>query len=145
MSKIRILKGSCHCKNIQFEFKTLCDFAGLSVRRCDCTYCTKLGTRYISDPLGELTVNIENTDQVHPYQFGTKTAKFLVCKICGAVPIVLSAIEGRTYGIINVNTLEEAEHFSRHAAVMSYEGESVENRLARRKKNWIGTVHISNF
>jgi hypothetical protein len=145
MSKIRILKGGCHCKNIQFEFKTQVEFPNLSVRRCDCSYCTKSGTRYVSDPAGDLVVNIESREQLQPYQFGTKSAKFLVCKTCGIVALALCEIDGHTYGIVNVNALDEADHFSRHASVMSYEGESLEDRLARRKKNWIGTVHISGF
>lgn len=44
--------------------------------------------------------------------------------------------------VINVNTLEDVEEFSRHAQVMNYEDESLAERMERREKNWIGQVEI---
>ncbi len=141
MSEIKILKGCCHCGNIQYEFKTELKISEFSIRRCDCSYCIKSGTRYISDPHGELSVTIENESQTSIYQFETKTAQFKVCRVCGSIPFATSQINGNLFGIVNVNTLEKAEHFSRHANVMSYDEETLDERLSRREKNWIGKVN----
>ncbi len=140
MSEIKIFIGNCHCGNIQYEFKTALKISEFAIRRCDCSYCTKSGTRYVSDPNGELSINIGDESQTSTYEFGTKTAQFKVCAICGSIPLATSEIDGNLFGIVNINTLEEAEHFSRHAKVMSYDEETVDERLSRRKKNWIGRV-----
>lgn len=133
-------KGSCHCGNVSYDFVTSQNIPDLGIRKCDCSFCTKQGNRYISDPEGELRISYANSDLVQRYAFGTKSADFLVCKTCGVVSIAVSEIGGNEYGIVNVNTLENAEHFSRHSKMMSYDDESLEERLERRKKNWIGKV-----
>lgn len=140
MDGINSLTGKCHCGNISYKFKTGKKIGDFSIRRCDCTYCTKTGARYISDPEGELEIQIQSNETSQNYQFGTKTASFVVCKNCGGVPVATCEIEGNTYGIVNINTLDEVEHFGRHANVMSYDGEALDDRLSRRQKNWIGNV-----
>ncbi len=140
MDEARSFKGSCHCGNIQYEFITKQKIADFSIRRCDCSYCTKSGTRYISDPEGELVIKISQDSNTKSYLFGTKTAVFKLCTVCGSLPFATCEIDGTTHGIVNINTLDEVEHFSRHAKVMSYDGENLDDRLSRRKNNWIGKV-----
>ena len=137
---MKTYKGSCHCGNIHYEFNTELKISEFSIRRCDCSYCTKSGTRYVSDPSGELSVTVEDDSQTSTYEFGTKTAQFKVCTACGSIPFATSEIDGNVFGIVNINTLEAAEHFSRHAKVMNYDEETVDERLSRRKENWIGKV-----
>ncbi len=144
MVKINSLKGKCHCGNISFEFKTGKSIADFSVRKCDCSYCTKQGNRYISDSDGELHIKYENKNLVNNYSFGTKTAEFLICMTCGVIPVAICNIEGQDFGIVNVNSLDDADHFGRHSKLMSYDGESLDKRLARRKQNWISRVTYLN-
>ncbi len=134
--------GSCHCGNISYQFHTDQTIKDFGIRKCDCSFCAKSGSRYISDPNGELLVKIKNESRVSHYQFGTKTAEFLICTECGGMPLSTCEIEGICYGIVNLNTLEMAEHFGRHAKMMSYDAETTNERLERRKRNWIGTVKI---
>jgi len=99
-----------------------------------------MGSRYISDPNGELTIKYKDENQVSKYSFGTKTASFLICMNCGVMPVAVCSLDGQDFGIVNVNSLEDADHFGRHSKLMSYDGESLGERLARRKRNWIAKV-----
>jgi hypothetical protein len=70
------------------------------------------------------------------YRFGTRTADFHVCSTCGVVPIVTCEIEGRRYAVVNVNTFEGIDRARFVNAVVDFDGESTEGRLARRQRNW---------
>lgn len=141
MKKSQFL-GRCHCGNVSYQFDTDLTIKELGIRKCDCSFCLKNGARYISDPMGELTISVQDENSLQKYQFGTQTAEFLRCSHCGVMPACTCEIEGILYGIININTLDKVEHFGRHAKVMSYEEETLEERLNRRKQNWIGNVKI---
>lgn len=143
MSEIHHLNGSCHCKNIQYIFKTTTSPADYSVRKCLCSYCQKKGNRYISDPKGELEIMIKQDESVQRYQFGTRTADFLICKNCGVIPVVTCEIDNQIYAVININSLEKVGDFNRHSQEADFDRESTQNRLQRRKKNWIGKVTIA--
>jgi len=142
VTKTQTYRGSCFCGNIKFELKTLKQAQDFAIRRCQCSFCTKTGARYISDPKGELIVHLKDENRVNLIQFGTKTADFAACLECGAIPLAISNIDGQVYGIININALDEAANFNRHAIAMDYDDESKEQRLARRKQNWIGAVRF---
>jgi len=77
------------------------------------------------------------------YAFGTKTAQFHICTKCGVVPVVTSRIEGRLYAAVNANTFEGVESSLLQHASVSFEDESEEARLARRKRNWIANVEYA--
>jgi hypothetical protein len=71
------------------------------------------------------------------YRFGTKTADFHVCSDCGVVPIVTCMIEGARYAVVNVNTFDDVDRSQLVEAASNFEDETTENRLARRRRNWI--------
>jgi hypothetical protein len=49
---------------------------------------------------------------------------------------VTSLIEGRRYAVLNANTFEvERSHFVESAT--NFEGETLAERLARRRRNWM--------
>jgi hypothetical protein len=76
------------------------------------------------------------------YAFGTRTADFHICRTCGVFPLVTCDLDGRRYAVVNVNTFEgvDPEELVRSSA--DFEGESVGDRLARRRRNWIADVRI---
>ena len=45
-------------------------------------------------------------------------------------------IEGARYAVVNVNTFDNVDRKELVAAPADFEGETTENRLARRKRNW---------
>jgi hypothetical protein len=87
-----------------------------------------------------LTVAIQDADQVNRYAFGTKTAKFHVCRVCGIVPFVTSEIDGREFAVVSVNSLESVPESMLKRSSATFDGEGEGERLARRAKNWIPRV-----
>jgi hypothetical protein len=130
------IAGRCHCGSISFEF----DAPGeLAARACSCTFCVKHGGVWTSDPKGSLAATVREESI---YRFGTGTGDFHVCTRCGAVPFVTSEIDGRVYAVVNVNTFEGLDPKTLPRAPVSFDGESTENRLGRRKQRWIPSVTI---
>jgi len=103
----------------------------------------KHGGVWTSCPAGSLKVNIVEPALVSTYAFGTKTADFHVCSKCGVAPVVTSRIDGRLYAVVNVNTFEGIDPGLLQRASASFDNESEEVRLARRKRNWIANVEYA--
>jgi hypothetical protein len=55
---------------------------------------------------------------------------------------VLCEIEGRLRAVVRVQSMVE-HSFPQPEAVMNFDSESVEERLQRRAKAWIGSVTVS--
>ena len=138
-----LLAGKCHCGNIAFELEWKGDPAGIPARACGCSFCVKHGGVWTSNPDSRLAVAIGDVSLVSKYAFGTRTATFHVCARCGSVPLVTCEIAGHLYAVVNVNVLENVDQASLRRAGASFEGEAVEARLARRKRNWIADVRIA--
>lgn len=137
-----IVKGGCHCGNISFELTWEPDPAEIPARACGCSFCVRHGGIWTSNPGGALRVSIADRSLVSSYSFGTRTADFHVCSRCGVVPLVTSTIDEHTYAVVNVNAFDNvAPSLLRHTPV-SFDGESIELRLQRRKRNWIADVHF---
>jgi len=139
---MRCIDGKCHCGNISYQFHWPEPGPHIPVRACSCTFCMKHGAAYTSHDDGELTARISDPARVSRYAFGTKTAEFYVCSLCGAVPFATSTIEGNQYAVINVNTFEGVDKAELVPSVTNFDGESVEGRLERRKRNWTPRVNI---
>ena len=137
-----LIKGQCHCGNIAFELAWDADPPEIPARACGCSFCTKHGGVWTSNPRARLAVAIADPALVSKYQHGTGTATFYVCSRCGTVPLVTSEIANRLYAVVNVNTLENIEPSWLRRAAADFEGETVESRLARRQRNWIPDVDI---
>lgn len=132
--------GKCHCGNISFTYDMPNGTDKLPVRICDCSFCRKHGGLYTSQPDAMLTVALEDKDQITRYRFGTKTADYYVCGQCGANPFVTCAIDDSLFAIVNINCLEDLNAEQLVPAPVDFEGESIQNRIARRKQNWVGEV-----
>jgi hypothetical protein len=130
-----ILTGGCHCGGVKVRFETSVTPEELQVRACQCSFCRKHGALTASDGSGSLTFSAE-PDALQLYRFGSGSADFLICRNCGAYVGVVMEIDGATYGVVNVNTLDDPAPFARAPDAMNYEHETVEARMARRKKFW---------
>ena len=138
------LTGQCHCGNIALTLDWPDGSAGIPARACGCSFCVKHGGVWTSNANARLTVTIRDPARVTRYAFGTKTATFHVCARCGAVPFVTSEIDDHDYAVVNVNVLENVDPAWLRRAPADFEGESVESRLARRKRNWIADVRMQD-
>jgi hypothetical protein len=146
MSQPAIIRGGCHCRALRFELSwpTVEPSGGrarLPARRCDCSFCTRIDGVWTSHPGASLTVH-EVANTATRYRFGTQTADFHICSRCGITPLVTCELEGRRYAVVNVNTFDDEvhEHFEIGTDEVSFEGESVDDRLSRRKARWVGQV-----
>jgi hypothetical protein len=137
-----LLNGKCHCGNIAFELDWPEDAPEIPARACDCSFCVKHGGVWTSNPQSRLAVVVRDASHVSKYEFGTRTATFHVCAICGAVPLVTSDVAGHRYAVVNVNALENVDPAWLRRASASFEGENTASRLARRQRGWIRDVRI---
>ena len=134
--------GSCHCGNIRFSLHWPEWNPPITVRACQCTFCRKHGGVYTSNPSGRLQINIADSSRVTPYAFGTRTAEFHTCQVCGAVPVVTSEIDGVLHAVVNVNTFENVDKTDLNASPSDFDAEDLGGRLERRKRNWIADVSV---
>ena len=136
------MHGACHCGNIAFDLEWGGSADNIPARACGCSFCTKHGGVWTSHPASRLVVTIRDRTRVSRYAFGSKTATFHVCSDCGVAPLVTSDIGGRTFAVVNVNALDDVDPSRLRKAAVSFDGEDVETRLARRSRNWIADVRF---
>ena len=139
-----LICGSCHCGNISFELRWEPEPAEIPARACTCSFCTKHGGVWTSCPTGKLTVSVADPGNVSRYVFGMKTAQFHICTMCGVVPVVTSKIDGNTYAVVSVNAFQGVDRSRLRFASATFDAEDEQSRLARRKQNWIPSVHFGN-
>lgn len=137
-----LIRGSCHCGNVCFGLEWQPEPAEIPARACSCSFCTRHGGVWTSCPDGELVVEIKDPSRVSKYSFGTRTADFHICAVCGVVPVVTSDIEGRTYAVVNVNALEGLESSLVRRVPVTFEDEDADTRLKRRARGWISRVRF---
>ena len=101
------ITGSCHCGDISYTLDWGSDPESIPARACDCSFCRKHGGLWTSSPTGALEVRVR-PGGAGDYRFGTGSARFHVCRRCGAVPVVTSEIEGRTYAVVSVRAMDMA-------------------------------------
>jgi hypothetical protein len=136
------INGGCHCGNITLHYHSPLPPAELSIRACDCSFCTKQGAFYTSHPDGRLEITITDRDRVKKYRFATLTADAWFCTRCGTFVLMTTEIDARLYAALNANCLNDL-HFNRLTVpTLSLSEDSAEQRLSRRRRAWIGTVSI---
>ena len=136
------IEGQCHCGNIAFDLLWPGEGSDIPARACDCTFCSKHAGVWTSHPDARLRVRIRAESDVSQYEFGTKTARFHVCRRCGVVPVVTWAHDGRTFAVVNVNAFMNVDPASLRRAPVSFVGEELAGRLARRARHWISDVEF---
>jgi len=142
-SSTRQFDGGCYCGNIRFTFVWPEAGETIPTRACSCTFCRKHGGVYTSHPDARLDVTVEDAGKVEKYRFGTGTADFHICRTCGVMPVITCSMDGTLHAVVNVNTLNGVEPSAFTPATADFDGETTEDRLARRKRNWVGTVTMT--
>jgi hypothetical protein len=136
------LKGSCHCGNVEFTLLTQQSEQSFAPRRCGCSMCRRHGASWISDPEARLELRYRDESRLSIYQFGHATSRWIVCARCGVLTAAICRIEGRLRAVVRSQAM--IDHvFSAPEVPTDFEDESVENRLARRARTWIGSVTTS--
>ncbi|QNM94774.1 GFA family protein [Chitinimonas koreensis] len=137
-----LIHGSCHCGNISFELDWAPDPAEIPARACSCDFCVKHGGVWTAHPSASLRVAIRDRARVSDYAFGSRTARFHICRECGVVPVVTSEIDGGLYAVVSVNAFDDVDASLLRPAPVSFEGEETGARLARRQRNWVADVRF---
>jgi hypothetical protein len=126
-----IYRGACHCGVVSAEYET---DQPVRLRQDGCGFCSSRGVKSASDPEGRLTLT--SAKRLTRYRFGHKTADFLLCPDCGTYVATHMESSRGPVGVINVVGLQIDELRHLPATLTSLEGESVEERLARRISRW---------
>jgi hypothetical protein len=133
--------GGCHCGNILVVFESDLAPSEFEVRACQCGFCRKHNTRAIADPAGRAVIEVKDADRLSRYQFGLKTAEYLVCRDCGVYVAAVTPEEiGEVRAIVIVNALDEHKLFTGRVIPVSYQGEERADRMARRQVRWTPAI-----
>lgn len=126
-----IYRGACHCGAVRAQYETQ---APVRLRHDGCSFCASRGVKSASDADGRLT--LESSAKLSRYRFGHKTADYLICPTCGTY--VATSMDGPrgAVGVINVVGLQIPELRDEPAPLASLEGETPDERIARRLSRW---------
>jgi hypothetical protein len=127
--------GSCHCGGVQVIFRATRPIGELALRRCDCSFCRRHNARTVADPAGEVVIRAK-AGALHRYRFGLRITDMLLCAECGVYIAALILNEGRPLVTLNANVLEMRKTLDPVPPLVSYGGETAEQRTARRLANW---------
>lgn len=131
-------QGQCHCGAIRAQLDFTKPAEQIQVRACQCGFCTRHGTMTISDPAGRATLHIRE-GQLHAYEFSTRTATSLLCQSCGVYAGGMLQEGDRAWSIVNVRGLAIPEFLGRTPEPVSYDAETPDQRIVRRKARWTPT------
>ncbi len=126
-----IYHGACHCGAVSATYET---DAPVRLRHDGCSFCASRGVKSASDPEGKVTLT--SAKRLTRYRFGQKSADFLICPSCGTY--VATHMDGPrgAVGVINVVGLQIPELRDEPAPTVSLDGETQDERMARRLSRW---------
>lgn len=143
MTYKNLLKSDCHCGNIHVELHTNLDAAAITSRICQCGLCKQHSAKWVSDAQGEAKLQFKDKDSVSFYRFGHSTSDFIICKNCGVLMAAVCKLDDNDRAVINITPMTK-EVFSAPSVLTDFDYETVDERLARRARNWIGKVTIES-
>jgi hypothetical protein len=130
-----ILRGACHCGQVELVFETALSVTDLPLRACCCSFCRRHGTKAVADPKGRLTISAP-PNGLNRYRFSLRTADYLICRSCGAYVAAVISANGEERATLNVVATAISQLADRRAEPVDYDRESVEDRRARRLTSW---------
>ena len=122
--------GSCHCGDVTFTFETAVPFAP---RACQCSFCRRHNARSVSDAEGDVVLTL--APDTRRYRFGTRSSDFLICGRCGVYVGALADLGDGTYSVLNLNAFDDPR-LALAGEPLVYDGETAEQRAARRRQRW---------
>lgn len=129
-------EGLCHCRAVGFDYRTAIAPEAWPIRACQCTFCRSHGALSTSDSGGSLRFVAHVPGALNRYQFGRKTADFLLCRDCGVYLGAVMQSERGSFGIINVRVLHSLLDRLQEPERMYYDNEGLAERQARRESRW---------
>jgi len=133
--------GGCHCGQLRLRFSTTLDPASIVPRACDCSFCEKHGAAFVSDPAGQLSITMPNSEALHRYRQGSNTADFLLCARCGVLVAVVFEQDTRLYAAVNARSLDQPTGLG-SAVAASPQRLSPGEKVVRWSQLWIPDVAL---
>ena len=134
--------GGCYCGNIRLTVSLSRDPSAYSPRACDCDFCRKHGAAYVSDPQGELRIQITEAGQVNRFRQGSNTAEMLLCRQCGVLVGALYQEEHQLFGTLNANALDCRAAFGSEQSV-SPKLLAADQKVQRWRDIWFPAVSVT--
>lgn len=130
------LAGHCHCGSIRVILEPGRPVAELPLRACGCDFCRRHGAATTSDPKSFLHIEAA-PGSVNHYRFGRGVADVILCAECGVyVASTLELEDGARLATLNVTGVQIPGFESRTPEPASYDDETDDERLIRRKARW---------
>lgn len=136
------LEGGCHCGNIHVVVELPNAPGDYCPRACDCEFCRKHGASYVSDPLGSLRIEVENSQFLGRYRQGCGMAECLFCAKCGVLVGVLYQESGHLYATVNSAALVGDGGFGEKKSV-SPRLLAASEKIGRWKELWFSNVTLA--
>jgi hypothetical protein len=138
-----IHSGGCHCGNITVRLRLSIPPDRVPLRSCSCSFCRAHATRTLSDRHGLVEIGATDWQRVARYQFGSRTADYLLCSRCGVYVGAVCDTNDGLRAVVNVNCLDDRALFTQPPSAPDYEGESTDARLDRRGRNWMPATLVT--
>jgi hypothetical protein len=135
-----VFHSSCHCGNLQAELETRLSAEQLTLRSCQCSFCTRHRSRNVADNHGRARIRVADPDLLSRYQWNLRSAEFLVCKRCGSYLGCAMRVGDGWVVSLNTNLFAESSQFTQRALEVNYDSETLEQRRRRREENWTPAV-----
>jgi hypothetical protein len=129
------LEGQCHCGAVRVSLEGDLPAQDLPLRACQCGFCRRHGALSTSHPEARITF-AAGADALIRYRFGQKLSDFLICSVCGVYVGALAETDTGPIAILNVRGVDLPGFEDRAAQPMTYDGETPDERTARRKARW---------
>lgn len=134
-------RGQCACGGVKIVYHCAEELSRQTARSCQCEFCVPQAALYLSTPGAKLEVSVRDRRWLYAHRFGTASADFMHCARCNTLTHVQSRIDGDVYALVCANILD-AECSPEAVELVSYEGETLEERLRRRARRWIPEIEV---
>ena len=105
----------------------------LAPRACQCGFCRRHNVRMVSDCDGKALLTLG--PETRRYRFATRSSDYLICGRCGVYVGAIAEVDGRTLATLNLNAFDDPR-LELAGEPVSYEGESAERKMERRRLKW---------
>ena len=136
------INGGCYCGNIRLDVSLSREPSDYAPRACDCDFCQKHSSAYVSDPRGSLRIRIANETEVSRFRQGSNTAQMRVCRTCGVLVGALFRDGERLFGTVNARALDCRASFGEQQSV-SPKSLSADVKAQRWRDIWFAEVSVT--
>jgi hypothetical protein len=126
----------CHCGALSACYRTALPPSAWQIRACQCSFCRSHAALSTSDPAGLIAYRCSDPKLLQRYRFGTGSAEFLICRVCGVYLGAQITSGCKRFGILNALALRPIPPDLPKGEPMDYGDETAEIRRQRRESRW---------